>query len=52
MIISCKKFLTIKLGDSISIYNENLGKYDFVVANPPYGIKGLKYETMFIDKPD
>jgi type I restriction-modification system DNA methylase subunit len=47
MIISCSTFLIINCGDSLSKHNENLGKYDFVVANPPYGIKGLDYTTMF-----
>lgn len=34
-------FSNIKLGDSIR--NSIEGKYDIVLANPPYGIKGLNY---------
>ena len=34
-------FNNIHLGDSIR--NTIEGKYDIVLANPPYGIKGLNY---------
>ena len=36
--------ITIKLADSL--VNDNDQMYDFILANPPFGIKGLKYADM------
>ena len=36
--------LSIKLNDSL-IYDDDQ-MYDFILANPPFGIKGLKYKDM------
>tara|TARA_A200000113_G_C8858477_1_gene352513 strand:- start:51 stop:2327 length:2277 start_codon:yes stop_codon:yes gene_type:complete len=36
--------ITIKLADSL--VNDDDQMYDFILANPPFGIKGLKYKDM------
>ena len=36
--------LSIKLNDSLIYEDEQM--YDFILANPPFGIKGLKYKDM------
>ena len=36
--------ITIKLRDSL--VNNDDQMYDFILANPPFGIKGLKYKDM------
>lgn len=36
--------ITIKLQDSLITNDEE--KYDYILANPPFGIKGLKYKDM------
>jgi type I restriction enzyme M protein len=36
--------ITVKLQDSLVANDEE--KYDYILANPPFGIKGLKYKDM------
>jgi type I restriction-modification system DNA methylase subunit len=48
LISSGHMFSSLELGDSIRKPITN--KYDIVLANPPFGIKGLKYDELGISK--